>query len=204
MKWLTRGRRELAGDLAVAPSLNGPVDLLVQPRDRHVKHVRLREIATAAKSSVIIVIPENAMSYAGLQGVYSPTEGHLGGNVREGDPFTFSPKVWQYVVDRFAIQTILDLGSGLGYSAQYFHNLGKKVIAVDGLKENIEQAIFPTIRFDLANGPVHCSVDLTHCQEVVEHIDAKYLDNLLQSMACGKFILISASNANSLRRIPSA
>ncbi len=131
------------------------------------------------------------MSYGGLQGVYSQINSHLGGNVREGDPFTFSPKVWRYVMDRFAIQTILDLGSGLGYSARYFHDLGKIVIAVDGLKENIERAIFPTIRIDLEKGPVECAVDLTHCQEVVEHIHEKYLDNLLQSMSCGKFILMT-------------
>jgi SAM-dependent methyltransferase len=131
------------------------------------------------------------MSYGGLQGVYSQVNSHLGGNVREGDPFTFSPKVWRYVMDRFAIQTILDLGSGLGYSARYFHDLGKIVIAVDGLKENIEKAIFPTIRIDLEKGPVECAVDLTHCQEVVEHVHEKYLDNLLQSMSCGKFILMT-------------
>lgn len=131
------------------------------------------------------------MSYVGLAGVYPPSEVHLGGNVREGDPFTFSPKVWNYVIDRFAVKTILDLGSGLGYSSHYFHGLGKQVIAVDGLKENCDSAIYPTIQFDLVRGPIHCSVDLVHCQEVVEHIDEQYLDNLLQSLACGKFVLMT-------------
>jgi 2-polyprenyl-3-methyl-5-hydroxy-6-metoxy-1,4-benzoquinol methylase len=131
------------------------------------------------------------MSYAGLIPVSSATEAHLGGNIREGDPFTFSPKAWDYAADRFAIKTILDLGSGLGYSSQYFFNRGKQVIAVDGLKENIEKAIYPTIEFDLERGPVNCLVDLVHCQEVVEHIDEKYLENLLQSLACGKFILMT-------------
>jgi SAM-dependent methyltransferase len=131
------------------------------------------------------------MSYAGLVPISSAAEAHLGGNIREGDPFTHSPKVWNYIIDRFAIKSILDLGSGLGYSSQYFFNRGRQVIAIDGLKENIEKAIYPTMLFDLERGPVQCSVDLVHCQEVVEHIDEKYLENLLQSLSCGKFILMT-------------
>ena len=30
-----------------------------------------------------------------------------------------------------------------------------------------------------------------HCQEVVEHIEEAFLENLLQSLACGKFILMT-------------
>jgi hypothetical protein len=92
------------------------------------------------------------MSYAGLVPISSAAEAHLGGNIREGDPFTHSPKVWNYIIDRFAIKSILDLGSGLGYSSQYFFNRGRQVIAIDGLKENIEKAVYPTMLFDLERG----------------------------------------------------
>ncbi len=44
---------------------------------------------------------------------------------------------------------------------------------------------------DLTKGPVVTSVDLVHCQEVVEHIEEKYLDNLLSSLLCGKFIVMT-------------
>jgi SAM-dependent methyltransferase len=129
--------------------------------------------------------------YSGLSTVESAEAPHLGGNIREGDPFTFSPRVWDYVFDRFAIRSILDLGSGLGYASQYFFKSGKQVIAVDGLTDNIDRAIYPTIRIDLERNPVQCAVDLVHCQELVEHIDEKFLENLLQSLACGKFILMT-------------
>ena len=37
------------------------------------------------------------MSYAGLTNNSSPQAPHLGGNIKEGDPFTFAPSVWNYV-----------------------------------------------------------------------------------------------------------
>jgi SAM-dependent methyltransferase len=131
------------------------------------------------------------MSYQGLKAVASAAEEHLGGNIREGDPFTFSPTVWKYITDRFAVKSVLDLGSGLGYSANYFYRLGMQVVAVDGLRENVAGAIYPTLKFDLAIGAVECNVDLVHCQEVVEHIDEAHLENLLRSLACGKFVLMT-------------
>jgi predicted O-methyltransferase YrrM len=116
---------------------------------------------------------------------------HLGGNIAEGDPFSFSPNVWNYVITRFAIKSVLDLGSGLGYSSNYFFEKGLKVIAVDGLPENIHHALYPTIRVDLTESAISCQTDLVHCQEVVEHIQPEHEDNLLTSLACGRIILMT-------------
>lgn len=116
---------------------------------------------------------------------------HVGGNLVEGDPATYSPSVWAYTLGRFGIQTALDLGSGRGYSSLWFYQNGVKVLAVDGMKENCLQAVYPTALVDLAQGPVCCAVDLVHCQEVVEHIDPQYLDNLLDSLCTGRYILMT-------------
>jgi hypothetical protein len=116
---------------------------------------------------------------------------HLGGNIRSGDPHTFAPSVWDYVLRRFCIQSVLDLGSGLGYSSSYFFKSGCKVLAVDGLESNCRNASYPTLEFDLTKGKINTKVDLVHCQEVVEHIEEKYLDNLLGSMCTGQFILMT-------------
>jgi hypothetical protein len=116
---------------------------------------------------------------------------HLGGNIVEGDPFTFCPKTWAYVVERFAISSVMDLGSGGGYAADYFYCRGLKTVAVDGLYENVRASSYPAICHDLTRGPVITSVDLVHCQEVVEHIDESYLGSLLSSLACGRVILMT-------------
>ena len=119
------------------------------------------------------------------------TNPHLGGNLRDGDPNTYAPSVWDYMIDRFAVSSVLDLGAGMGYSSHYFFKKGMKVISVEGMKDNVENAVYPSILHDLTESPVNCKVDLVHCQEVVEHIEEKFVDNLLRSLACGRFILMT-------------
>jgi hypothetical protein len=118
-------------------------------------------------------------------------DGHLGGNIRFGDERTFCPTVWDYVIDRFCISSVMDLGSGLGHAAHYFHRRGLHVLAVDGMAENVANALVPTVLHDLTTGPIRTQVDFVHCQEVVEHIDEEFLDNLILSLMCGKYILMT-------------
>jgi SAM-dependent methyltransferase len=131
------------------------------------------------------------MTYEGLSFKANDTEPHLGGNIAEGDPFTFSPVAWEYTINRFAISSVLDLGSGMGNAAAFFHRKGMRVLAVDGFDENVRKAIYPTVKIDLCTSPVVCKVDLVHCQEVVEHIDEKHVDNLLTSLCCGRYVLMT-------------
>ena len=116
---------------------------------------------------------------------------HLGGNITYGDIATFAPSVWTYLIDRFAINSVLDLGSGMGYSSEFFFKKGMKVLAVEGMTENVNKSIYPAIKHDITVGPVYCRVDLVHCQEVVEHIEERYLNYLLDSMCNGKFLIMT-------------
>jgi SAM-dependent methyltransferase len=134
---------------------------------------------------------DRAVDYRGLTGVADGTTPHLGGNMAQGDPYTYSPRVWDYLLRRFAVSSVLDLGSGIGNAADYFHRSGARVIAVDGSKSNCSAAVFPTLHVDLTQGSVYCEVDLVHCQEVVEHIEAIHIDFLLKSLCCGKFIVMT-------------
>jgi len=130
--------------------------------------------------------------YEGLTGFLDHTnEPHLGGSVRVGDPFTYCPSVWDYVISRFSIASALDIGSGSGNASNYFFSKGLKVVAVDGFTESVMKSVYPSIRHDLTQGPIVTKVDLVHCHEVVEHIEEQYLDNLLDSLACGKIILMT-------------
>jgi hypothetical protein len=134
-------------------------------------------------------LPE--VDYRGLTGVQHQDALHLGGNMAQGDPYTYAPTVWNYLLRRFAASSVLDLGSGIGSAAEYFHRAGAKVVAIDGLRENCDNALFPTVHIDLTQYAVHCRVDLVHCQEVVEHIEPQYLEHLLTSMCCGKIIVMT-------------
>jgi hypothetical protein len=51
-------------------------------------------------------------------------EGHLGGYYKEGDPHSFSPEMWKYLINQFDIKSVIDVGCGMGYSVQEFFKLG--------------------------------------------------------------------------------
>lgn len=117
---------------------------------------------------------------------------HLGGNRLEGEPLTYSSNSWQYLVDKLGITSVLDLGSGIGHNVKWFYDKGLRTIAVEGLKQNVDNAIVPTIHHDLTLGEVQTDlVDLVLCTEVVEHIEEQYIDNLLNSLIKGKYILMT-------------
>lgn len=132
------------------------------------------------------------MTINGMQFVMGENEEkHLGGNIAEGDPRTYAPSVWDYIIKRFALKSVLDIGSGLGFAANYFHNAGIQTLAVEGFPFNVTHSVFPALHQDITQKPIFCKVDLVHCQEVVEHIEEEFLDNLLSSLSCGRFILIT-------------
>jgi hypothetical protein len=131
------------------------------------------------------------VSYQGLQDASSESAPHLGGNIKIGDPYTYCPSVWDYLILRFGVESALDLGSGTGNAASYLHKKCVRVIAVDGLEENAQRSIYPTLVHDLTKGPIVTRVDLVHCQEVVEHVEETFLGNLLASLLTGKVIAMT-------------
>ena len=116
---------------------------------------------------------------------------HLGGNMEAGDPSTFSPQSWDYLIDRFALTSMLDVGSGLGHCARYFYKRGVYAIAMDGLELNIRKSLYPAVLCDLTISPFTTNVDLVHCQEVVEHIEPQYLDNIIKTFQSGRIVCMS-------------
>jgi len=128
------------------------------------------------------------MSY---QFAVDANEPHLGGNIVEGDPLTHSPRTWDYLIERFALKSVMDLGSGTGHAAWHFHKRGIATVAIDGLVSNIINSAYPTVLHDLCEGPVVCKVDMVTCVEVAEHIDVTYVGNLINSLACGKYTVMS-------------
>lgn len=123
--------------------------------------------------------------------VIDPNKPHLGGNWKQGDPATFCPNSWTYVVEKYKIKSVTDVGSGLGYAADWFHKKGLTVHAIDGLEINVSNAIFPTTLIDLTERSFVKNVDLINCIEVVEHIEEKYINNLLDTICCGKFLFMT-------------
>ena len=85
----------------------------------------------------------------------------------------------------------MDLGCGEGHAARYFFRRGVAAMAVDGSGANLHSQVFPIYLHDIRSGPVTCDVDLVWCQETVEHIDEAYISNLIESLACGRIIVMT-------------
>ena len=126
-------------------------------------------------------------------GAPNQQESNLGGNLFYGDAGSFSPQVYDYVIKRFCVQSMLDVGSGLGHLAYHIsHNYHIPVIGIEGLPFNVANAYYPLVHHDLTKGPFVCGpVDLVSCVEVVEHIEPQYMDNLLDTLTRGKLLLMT-------------
>ena len=115
--------------------------------------------------------------------VIDPTRPDLGGNVRHGDAWTYHPGLWRYLVGRFGVRSVLDVGCGEGHAVQFFHRLGVIAHGIDGLLINVRRAVYPIALHDLLTGPYIMPVDLVWSCEVAEHIDANKVDHYLDSLA---------------------
>jgi hypothetical protein len=134
-----------------------------------------------------------AATYHGTS-IAAPTDpgaSHLGGNAIQGDPFTHTPLAWRYLVERFAVRTALDVGSGRGYAALNFSRLGVITLAVDGFIDNVLNSVYPAVCHDLTASPFVTRVDLVHCQEVVEHIEEEHVQNLIDTFKSGRFLCMT-------------
>jgi hypothetical protein len=131
------------------------------------------------------------MAHQGLAHVIDKTNQHLGGNVSSGDPHSYSPAVWQYLIGRFAVRSVLDVGAGLGHAALWFHRAGIPTVAVEGLRWNCDRSVYPLVHADLSRNAVYCPVDLVMCIEMVEHLEEQYIDKLLDTLCNGKIIVMT-------------
>lgn len=120
-----------------------------------------------------------------------PHKPHLGGNFIEVNPSTYCPAVWLYIIKKYSIQSVMDVGSGRGHAAKWFSDQGIKTIAVDGLQDNIVNAVYPTVLCDLTESSYTEAVDLVNCIEVVEHIEEKYINNLLDTICSGRYLFMT-------------
>jgi SAM-dependent methyltransferase len=131
------------------------------------------------------------MTYNGLEGSHDTESPHLGGSIKGGDPFTWSPRAWDYLISRFGITSVMDVGSGPGNAALYFFRKGLQVLAVEGHLPSIETSLYPAIAVDLTKTAVKTRVDLVHCVEVVEHIEEEHLSNILDTLFTGRIIVMT-------------
>lgn len=123
--------------------------------------------------------------------VVDPDRFDLGGNMRHGDVHTWSPILWRFLAERFAIQSMLDVGCGEGHAVTFFHKMGILAHGIDGLITNIRRAVTPIALHDILSGPYIMPVDLVWSCEVAEHILPDKVDFFLDTLANGRVVAMT-------------
>lgn len=119
---------------------------------------------------------------------------HLGGAyVSDGN--TFMPDVWGYLLVKYKIKRVLDVGCGYGQAVKWFSDLGVEARGVEGYEDCIQKSpVAGRIdKHDFTTGPyVNGSpFDMAWCSEVLEHIEEQYLDNLAPCFQCSRISVIT-------------
>ncbi len=109
---------------------------------------------------------------------------HLGGTALVGDPMTFCPDVWEYLIKKYDIKSVIDVGSGVGVNARWFLDHGLDAYAVEGFPDYIRHSVVPMDRMiahDYTRGPYvpTRSFDLGWSSEFVEHVEAQFVPNFM-------------------------
>lgn len=126
--------------------------------------------------------------------VVDPQKPHLGGNMDGGDDATnFASDLFPWLIEKFNIKSLIDVGCAQGHALHAFRDLGvEKLLGIEGLVYNAEKCKVPVIVHDLTKGP--CIVDgydFIWCSDVAEHIEEQYVDNLLATLANGKWLAMA-------------
>ena len=80
---------------------------------------------------------------------------HLGGympkdeNNSNGDPWTWTPELWDFLIKELNPKILLDVGCGEGHATKWFLDHGISSYGIEGSKEAKNNAVIPQDRFIL-------------------------------------------------------
>ena len=115
----------------------------------------------------------------------------LGGNIRHGDICTHSPVLWRYLVERFAVASVLDVGCGEGHAVSFFRRLGCYSHGIDGLRLNVNRAVTPIALHDLTTASYVMPVDMVWSCEVAEHLPDETIGYYIDTLANGRVVAMT-------------
>ena len=121
---------------------------------------------------------------------------HLGGAYLEtGDGNTYVPDCWEYLVNKYAIKSMVDVGAGAGFNTAWFHAKGIHAVAIEGWPDAIARMQMPMERVivhDYLDGPLPIPrTDFAYSSEFVEHVSEQYIPNWMATIRCCRYVCIT-------------
>ena len=111
-----------------------------------------------------------------------------------GDPLSWLPSLWEKLIKEYDVKSVLDVGSGIGYSAKWFADRGLQSTAIEGLPYNVKNAVHPTVLHDLSRSAyTEGEYDMVWCCEVAEHVDENAIEYFLDTVTNCKLLALTAA-----------
>jgi hypothetical protein len=147
----------------------------------------------------IICLALNSLGYqdAALRKCAAPTgAGNPGGAFLDApDTASFMPDVWDYLIGKYEIRTVLDVGAGAGWSTKWFVDRGIYTLGVEGWREALEksQCSANIVEHDYTAGPFVPSMllDLAWSAGFVEHIEEEFIPNFMASFRACQYVCLT-------------
>jgi SAM-dependent methyltransferase len=154
----------------------------------------------------IVCLALNSLGYhdAALRKCAGPAgTGRMGGAFLDApDANTFLPDVWDYLIGKYEVHSVLDVGAGAGWSTKWFADLGMYTLGVEGRREALEkcQCRANIIEHDYSAAPFVPSMllDLAWCAGFVEQIQEEFIPNFMASFRACKYVCLTHAEPGQL------
>lgn len=121
---------------------------------------------------------------------------HLGGYSKGGDPGSYCPELWTWLIEELGVDSVVDVGCGEGHALRFFEERGCHVVGVEGIAQDHPQIV----RHDYTTGPwpekvkgnrMEAATDLAWCCEFVEHVEEEFIPNFLETFLMARIVLMT-------------
>lgn len=123
---------------------------------------------------------------------------HLGGYIVGGDPATYYPDLWRWLVREHDVRSVVDVGCGEGHAARYFADRGCDVIGIDGVWQLSQNWQFVMHDYTIGSWPekvvgtrMEGATDLAWSCEFVEHVEERFVPNFLETFAMAAMVVMT-------------
>lgn len=133
----------------------------------------------------------------GVDGFGEPM--HLGGGLDyDTAASSISKPVFELVLQRWGVRSLVDLGCGRGWAASWFHLQGVKTQCVEGSDSALQGNLLPAtqlVNHDFTRGPwwPNDTVDLVWSTNFVQQVSRQYMQNYMVAMSRSAILLVSFS-----------